>query len=163
MAIAARERDRFLLPARVRAKKVPEDGFSCRLALADRIAELPGIHTVDQSHDTLPCTVHVHLGNPLRVARNQQAPRLLCSISRDGIGVHGLADWEKYQVLCRAWGKLQIDCVLIHLPRDGGELEVCWNIIQRAYRALTEASDEVSIRRMTSPWDLPRFSRTTHQ
>lgn len=152
-----------MLPARVRAGKAPADDFSSsRLTLADRIAELPGIRTVEQATDALPCCVDVYLGQHVGTAGNKKPPVLLCSISRDGIAIQGMTDWAKYQVLCKGWGKLHRDRVLIHLPRDSAELEVCWSILQQAYRFLTKASDPAPTTRMISPWELPRFSRTPH-
>ncbi|MDH3533875.1 MAG: hypothetical protein OEO82_13160 [Gammaproteobacteria bacterium] len=159
---AARERDRFLLPARVRSRKPPTDGFSSRLALADRIADLAGICAIEQESDTVPYSVDVYLGEQTRTVRNGRAPVLLCSISREGIEIQGLGDWDKYQVLCKGWGKLHRDRVSIYLPRDNGELEVCWSILQRAYRFLTKASDLAPSPRTIASWDLPRFSRTPH-
>lgn len=162
MLSAARERGRFVLPARVRSGKTPADDFSSRLALADRIAELPGIRTIEQESGTLPCRVDVYLGEHTGAVRKEQAPLLLCSISREGIEIQGLSDWDKYQVLCKAWGKLHRDRVLIYLPRDSGELEICWSILQHAYRFLIKASDLAPSPRTIASWDLPRFSRTPH-
>jgi hypothetical protein len=157
------EAGRLQLPARIRARSAPEDGFSSRLTLADRIAELPDIHTIERSLDTLPCSADVFLCKLAPSGRKQRPAVLLCSISRDGIAVHGLGDWDRYQVLCNGWGKLHRDRVLIFLPRDERELEVCWHILQSAYRLLSEASAVAPPQRMTSPWDLPRFSRTPLQ
>ncbi|MDH3373268.1 MAG: hypothetical protein OER22_04150 [Gammaproteobacteria bacterium] len=163
MAILAQGVKRYHLPARIRAKKVPENGFSCRLALADRIADLPGIHTVEKSSDTLPHGVDVYLQSPSRSLRKQRDPILLCSIGRDGVAVHGLSEWDKHQVLCGGWGKLERDHVLIFLPKDFEELEVCWGLLHRAYGSLSDASVHTPLARSATVGRLPRFSRMTHQ
>ena len=155
--------DRLQLPARIRVGATPDAGFASRLALADRIAGLPDIQTVERDLDTLPCSVDVYLCKPTSSARKQRAAALLCSISRDGIAVRGLSNRDKYQVLCSGWGKLQGDHVVVFLPRSLSELEVCWRILCRAHLALSAASADAPLQRMASPWDLPRFSRTPLQ
>jgi len=163
MAATLCETGRFSLPARVRTRKPTQVDFSSRLALADRIADLPGIHTVEHIDGSLPCSVDVYLSGPDGPARKPTTSTLLCNISREGICVQGLADWDKYQVLCRGWGKLQQNRVLIHLPRDSGELEVCWTILERAFDSLTKPMEPRVAIKKQSRLDLPRFSRTTHQ
>ncbi len=163
MGTPAQGAKRYHLPARIRAEKVPENGFSCRLALADRIADLPGIHAEEKSGDTLPGRVDVYFQPFSYPVRKQQEPILLCSIGRDGVVVHGLSEWDKHQVLRGGWGTLERDHVLILLPRDFEELEVCWDLIHRAYSSLSDASVQASLVRSSAAGRLPRFSRTTLQ
>ena len=163
MATPAQGAKRFHLPARIRAKKVPENGFSCRLALADRIADLPGIYAEEKGSDTLPGRVDVYLQPFSYSMRKQPEPILLCSIGRDGVAVHGLSEWEKHQVLCGGWGTLERDHVLIFLPKDFEELEVCWGLLRRAYSSLSDASVQTPLARSAAAGRLPRFSRTTLQ
>jgi hypothetical protein len=163
VATPAQAIGRIHLPARIRAKTTPETGFSSRLALADRIAELPDIQTVENGADTLPCCVDVYLCKQSWSARKQQAPPLLCSISKEGVAIRGLSNWDKHRVLCGGWGRLERDHVIAFLPRDEMELEVCWSILQRAYDSLSAASVGAPLMRPASVLDLPRFSRTTLQ
>ena len=163
MAIPERELDHYHLPARIRAGRAPEDGFSCRLALADRIAGLPGVQTVEEGSGTLPCRVEVFLRATARSARREHEAFLLCTIGLDGIGIYGLNEWDRHQVLRGGWGKLHRDHVHMYLPRNYEELEVCWSILQRAYRYLSDVSAQGRPARKALPWDLPRFSRTALQ
>jgi hypothetical protein len=163
VATPAPETGRIHLPARIKAKTMPENGFSSGLALAHRIAELPGIETVESGGDTLPCCVDVHLHRQSRSAHELSAPLLLCSIGNDGVVIRGLSNWDKHRVLCGGWGRLERDYVTIFLPRDEMELEVCWSILQRAYHSLLATSATVPLMRTASSWGLPRFSRTTLQ
>jgi hypothetical protein len=163
MATPVQETGRMHLPARIRLRTTPENGFSSRLALAHRIAELPDTQTVENGADTLPCCVEVYLRRQPESLRKQQAPLLLCSISSAGVVIRGLCNRDKHQVLSRGWGKLERDHVLIFLPRDEMELEVCWSILQRAYDSLSVASVRTPLMRTASTWDLPRFSRTPLQ
>lgn len=163
MAAPALGVKRYQLPARIRTKKVPENGFSCRLALADRIADLPGIHAEEKGSDTLPARVDVYLQRVSLSPRKQREPILLCSISCDGVAVQGLSKWDKHQVLRGGWGKLERDHVLIFLPKDFEELEVCWGLLHRAYSCLSDAPVQTPLARSAAAGRLPRFSRTTLQ
>jgi hypothetical protein len=163
MARPLQELDHYHLPARLKVKKVPAGGFSCRLALADRLAHLHGIHAVEDPSDTLPCRADVFLRVPSRSIRRDDDVFLLCTIHRDDIGVYGLTEWDRHQVLRGGWGRLVHDHVLMHMPRDSEELEVCWGILQRAYQYLSDNSAQDRTVRKASPRDLPRFSRTTLQ
>ena len=112
----------------------------------------------------LPVRIEMHLQIPAASLRERQPAPLFCSIHHDGIGVHGLTDRDRYQVLVRGWGRLARDSVFLYMPRDAGELEVCWEILQRAYRSLIQSSAQNSLMRR-SAWsdNLQRFSRTTLQ
>jgi len=163
MATPARELRRYRLPARIRSKMAPDGGISFRLALADRIADLPGIQVVDDYTDTQPCSARIYLECPAVSSRNRPAPVLLGSIRRHKLEIQGLNDWDKYQVLSSGWGKVRRDHVAIYLPRDDGELEVCWRILCRAYQSLSEALARIPRLAGATRWDLPRFSRETLQ
>lgn len=164
MLIPADKAGRLELRTRVQTRVADGDGFSCRIALADRIATLPNIRVVEASPDALPCRVDVYLHRKHTSAHKQQMPVLFCSISRDGVAVYGLSNGERHQVLCHRWGWLERDRVVVFLPRDDEELEVCWAILQRAYGCLSETSAQSPRLRMSVPqWDLPRYSRTKLQ
>jgi len=163
MATPAYEMEHYHLPARIRANKATADDLGCRLGLADRIAGLPGISTVEELGDTLPCRVRVYFQAPSVSIRRQHPALPLCTIGRDGIVIHGLSEWDRHQVLRGGWGRLEQDHVLIFLPRDDEELEVCWAVLQRAYGCLSKVSAVLPMVRTVSPWDLPRVSRTTLQ
>ncbi len=164
MATAAGELFRFHLPTRIRTKQAPVDNISPRLELADRIAGLPGIQTVEDNSATLPCCVDVYLGAPAVSLRKQRPAMLLCRISHDGVAVHGLSDRDRHQVLSRGWGWLKENRVVLFLPRDSEDLEVCWEIVQHAYYSLIEFSRQARpVRIATWPNGLPRVSRTSLQ
>ena len=163
MATPAPELVRFALPTRIRSRKAA-DGLASRLALADRISGLPGIETAEDPFATLPRGVDVYLRAPSASLRRQHPPVLLCRIFPDGIVVYGLSDSERYQVMVRGWCRLDGDCIHLYPPRDDQELEVCWDILQRAFRALLDASaTSAPVRTRVRPRDLPSFSRTTLQ
>ena len=163
MATPAHELEHYHLPARIRAGKVSADGFSCRLVLADRIADLPGIDVVEESGDTLPRRVRVYLRARSTSLRKQQQALPFCTRSRDRITIHGLSEWDRHQVLRGGWGKLRQDHVSLFLPRNTEELEVCWDVLQRAFSNLSTALAKAPLVRQASWLDLPRFSRTTLQ
>jgi len=162
MAILALEPTLFQLPARSRSKQTSADVLSARLALAERISELPDIETVEDAEATVPWSVDVYVKVPTRSLRKRQPPVLFCRIGRDGVGVYGLGNSDRHQALSRGWGKLARDSVTLHFPRDVTELDVCWDLLQRAYRSLIQSSAQSSPRRSVA-WagDLPSFSRTT--
>ncbi|MDX1498289.1 MAG: hypothetical protein R3176_00225 [Woeseiaceae bacterium] len=151
---------RLRLPARIRVRRTPEEELDVLLAFADRIGGLPGIRTLDDSDDRLTGSVVLVL-DPLS-ATDSTAP-LLCRISREGLAVYGLSDWDRHQVLLSGWGRLSQDHVLLHLPRDQRELDVCWRIVEHAFIASTLKPHGSRAARAASPWDLPRFSRTSLQ
>jgi hypothetical protein len=163
MAAAAHEVRHYHLPARIRARKARDDSFSCRLALADRMADLAGIQTVEDGDGILPNRVTVYLQAPSSSQRREHAALLLCKIGRDEIEIHGLDVGDRHRVLRAGWGRLRQDHVLMYPPRDHAELEVCWNIIQRAYRFLADASARSPLARKLASVELPKFSRTALQ
>lgn len=151
---------RLRLPARIRVKRVPGDDLPTLLTLADRIAGLPGIRTLDDVDDRLTGNITLTL-EPGAAA--DEAALLLCRFSREGLAVYGLSDWDRHQVLRCGWGRLARDHVLLHLPRDEQELDVCWQIVEHAFIASTLNRTGSRRGRAASPWDLPRFSRTSLQ
>ena len=162
MATAAYDLTRLTLPIRIRAKKVDPDGLRARLELADRIATFAGVSTED--HDaTVPRSVDVFLQAQGESAHRQSPDVLLCTINCEGIWVYGLDDSDRHQILLRRWGRLQANGVLLFLPRDDEELEVCWTILQRAFRRLDQFSTQASPGRAAWSGGLPRFSRTSLQ
>jgi hypothetical protein len=163
MARPVRELNHYHLPARIRAGKVPADGFSFRLALAERIAGLAGILTVEEESDTLPRHVEVFLQPLDSPDPHQHSASLLCKIGCEGICIYGLGEWDRHQVLRGGWGKLVRDHVEMYLPRDSEELEVCWAVLQRAHQYLSAISVQGRAGRKALVRNLPRFSRTTLQ
>jgi len=147
----------------MRANQATGDSLGCRLALADRIADLPGISTVEEPGDSIPYRVRVCFQAASVSIRREQPPLPLCTIGPDGIHLHALNEWDRHQVLRGGWGRLERDHVLLFLPRNDEELEVCWAMLQRAYGCLSAVSAVTPMVRVVSPWDLPRVSRTTLQ
>lgn len=157
------EREGRPLPTRIRAKRGVGNGLAIRLALADRIAALPGIEAIDGNPGAVPHSVDVWLRPQSASIRRQPEPVRLCTISQDGVVIYGLGDMDRYRVLSRGWGRLRHHSVCVFLPRDDEELEVCWDIVECAYRSLQDASEVVVQPRLTAHRALPRFSRTTLQ
>lgn len=164
MAPHAPKPDRFQLPTRIRSKRDPDDRLSHGMTLAERFAAHPGIEIVAPG------------GNANRVATDRETEQaqfaayvtsgigqtLLCSYQHTGIAVHGLNNRDRHQVVSRGWGRLLPDRVILFLPRDDSELDVCWDILQRATFRLAQPS-VLPARRSVSSWDLPSYSRTTLQ
>jgi len=163
VAAASQYLNRRHFPARIRAKRASANDFSSRMALADRIADLPNVHTLEEGSDTLPCRVSVYLQIPCRSLRKEHQTVFLCSIGKEGIAINGLGEWDRHQVLCRGWGKLDHEHVLMFMPRDFDELEICWEFLQRAHSSLLHALAEAPMVHITPSRYLPRFSRTTLQ
>jgi len=134
------------------------------MALIDRIADLHGIETVECSGNTVPGQVNVYLkqGSTGRT-RERQAPALFCSLNCNTVAVSGLDRRAEYQVIARGWGELALDHVNILLPRNTGELNVVWKILQRAYANLHVPSAGAAGAQIVSTWDYPKYSRTTLQ
>ncbi len=155
---------RFKLPARIRGKRDTSDDLEARMALIDRIADLPGIETVERNYDTFPGRVDIYLrpDTSSRLLAREPA-RLLCGLDRNGVSVSGLSRWERYQVLANGWGKLIDDQVCVYLPRDHKEVEIVWSVIRRAYERMFGPPTPESGSVVISTWDLPRFSRTSLQ
>lgn len=154
------ETSRFILPARVRTGQAQNDSISARLALADRIADLPGIETTELDRDGRTWSVDVFVRLPVYSIRKQRPPMLLCRIGADGIVAFGLSNPDRHQVLSRGWGRLHSDGVMLFLPRDEGELDMTWNILFRAYESLTNSSAAAVPVRAAWFDELPSFSRT---
>lgn len=154
---------RFTLPARIRTGKTSGD-VSARLALIDRIADLPGIETVERNDETFPRRVEIYLRRDASDRVLKRKPlQLLCSLDCNGVILSGLDRWERYQVLAKGWGQLVEDQVCVHLPRDSRELESVWNVFQRAYERLMDPAKPESGSLEVSTWDYPGFSRTSLQ
>ena len=155
---------RFKLPARIRNKRKTPGDFSARVALIDRIADLPGIETVERNDETTPCRVEIYLRREAsdRVLK-RKAAQMLCSLDCNGVFLNGLDRWERYQVLANGWGKLVDHEVCVYLPRDSHELEVVWGIFRRAYDRLFGPLTSEAGSLVISTWDWPRFSRTSLQ
>ena len=154
----------FQLPVRIRSRKASADALGLRLALAQRLSELSDVTVIESADATVPWSMDAHLQVPILGGGERHLAPPLCSIHEDGIGVCGLSDRDRYQVLARGWGRLTRKSVVLHLPRDAGELDVCWEILQRAYRSLIQPSARSSIMRPMARVDnLPSFSRTTLQ
>ncbi|HEY5643847.1 MAG TPA: hypothetical protein VIS31_13350 [Woeseiaceae bacterium] len=144
---------RFQLPTRIRSKKEPR--VTPSLTFADRVASLPGIEIKAPAADGAPAEISIYLNSG-------DQPTLLCSLLSTGIAVHGLDNWDRHQVVSRGWGRLVQNRVMLFLPRDDGELDVCWDILKRATTRLAQPS-AVPARHSLSVWDMPSYSRTTLQ
>lgn len=160
MTRSATSQARLSLPARIRIRTNNELSVDSRLVLADRLAALPRLRAVTIVDDPLTGSPDVCLA--WQPGSGPEA-RLLCRFTDAGIAVYGLSDRDRYQVLLSGWGRLKRDHVLLYLPRDEHETGVCRGIIEHAYFATTTNSGETTRPRAASPWDLPRFSRTSLQ
>ena len=155
---------RFKLPARIRNKRNTAGDFEARIALADRIADLPGIETIERNNEAVPSRVDIYLRRESTDrGLKRKPPRLLCSLDRESVTVSGLDRWGRYQVLASGWGRLVDDLVCVDLPRDRKELEAVWSIVQRAYNRLYDSSAQEPGSLVLSTWDWPKFSRTSLQ
>jgi len=121
------------------------DEFAPRLLLAHRIAELPGAKVVDIDNNGGPFTVQVYLTPGAEKNAGASSDRLFAQISHDGIVVNGLQNSDKHQVLSRGWGKLRKRAVVLYMPRNLQELEICWEILQRAFYRLSESGENASL------------------
>jgi hypothetical protein len=164
MAEPALESTPFQLPVRIRSRKSSADMLASRIALAERLSAFPDLTVLETSDPTVPWSVNVYLQLSGTVAIRERPAMQMCSFEPEGIRVHGLSDRDRYQVLARGWGRLTRSSVVLHPPRDAGEMDVCWEILQRAYRSLLQSSAHPSPARSAARIDyLPRFSRTTLQ
>jgi hypothetical protein len=160
MATAADHVRRLLLPTRIGDGNSPSEGCLPRLALAARIAELPGILTVDKVVDQTHFSVNVYLQPEPGSAKKPLVPVRFCSINNDGIEIFGLGDIDKLAIVTNGWGQLQAKRVLVHLPRDKSEVEACWQILTFAYERLNEEINNHRRKRIVAPWAIPYFSQT---
>jgi len=161
METPAGEPGRLRLPTRIRVALAPEGNGAASFRLAERIAGLPHVHTVEDPAGILPgkVAVYVHAADRARLQCSTPAP--FCDITNSGISVEGLNDAERHQVLSRGWGRLENRRMQLFLPRDDAELEVCWSILHRAYCAIIN-SPAAPPRTLRAPVaELPEFSRTT--
>lgn len=160
MSTAARDVSRFILPVRVQARQARDDSLAARLALADRIADLPGIHATDHDPNGGSWSVDVFVTQGAPSIRKQRPAKLLCRIGHDGIVAFGLSNADRHQVLSRGWGRPHGDGVMLFLPRDEDELEMAWDILFRAYETMMcESAAAIPVR--TAWFDgMPSFSRT---
>lgn len=155
MATPASKLARFQLPIRIRSKREPDDRMTPSLTLAERIAGIPGIEVTAPAPNGTPAEFSIYLNSGSR-------QMLLCSLLDSGISVHGLDNWDRHQVVSRGWGRLVQNRVMLFLPRDDDELDVCWDILKRAKTRLADPSTTPA-RNQLSSWDLPSYSRTTLQ
>ena len=164
MASRVNDVNYLFLPVRSRIKQATDCNITARLSLADRIADLPDVRVVDhEPPESGEIRVDVYLGRLESVLRRQPEPTMFCSISADGILVHGLADVDRHQVLSRWWGRLHGQGVLLYRLREGEELEIVWRILGRAYAALVTTAITGRRPRRALVYELPRFSRTNLQ
>lgn len=164
MAKPVKTTPRFTLPARIRNKHRTAADFPARMALIDRIADLPGIETVECSDEIVPRRVDIFLRREAadRVLK-RQPQRLLCSIDCEGLTLNGLDRWERHQVLATGWGRLVDKHVCVFLPRDKAELKVVWSVVERAHKRLSGPVAPEAGTLVISTWDWPRYSRTSLQ
>jgi hypothetical protein len=161
MTLRISESGRFVLPTRIRSKLGPDAGHAARTRLADQISKLPGVYTFEDSLEASPSIVGVYLAHSSRTSRKHQPAVLFCKIRCDGICVEGLNDAARHQVLSRGWGKLENRSIQLFLPRDDDEFEVCWHILYRAYRTITNPPATFMSAANARLTELPEFSRTT--
>ena len=153
---------RFKLPTRVRFGPDLIDAFVPRIALAERISELPETIVRERGDDTLSRSVDVYIqGQVTRLGKVSPA-RLFCRINHESITVFGLDDWEKHQVLASGWGSLHQRNVILHMPRNETETDICWTILRQAYDALRTSSVPPGMR-LTPRRVWPSYSRTKLQ
>lgn len=160
MTIPNSESARFVLPTRIRSKLGPDTGYAARDRLVDRIAQLPGMHTLDDPLEPSPCTVGVYLRPVSGKRRTPPTAFLFCKIRSTGISVEGLDNSERHQVLSRGWGRLENRSIQLFLPRDDDEFDVCWNIVYRAYRNISNPPARTLFAARPPLAELPEFSRT---
>jgi hypothetical protein len=163
MVAVLMEQPHFEVPARIRDEGSFADSHHARLLLADRIAGMACIRTVEVGADALPSSVAVYLDRGHAPARKRMPPLALCVIRRDGLTVYGLGLEDRRHLVTRGWGAAERDGVRMFLPRDEGEVDVCWTVLQHAHSALLNPSARSTGARHRFDGDLPRFSRTTLQ
>lgn len=160
MAALAPESTALNLPTRIRNKLGPDTEYAARFAIAERIAALAHVQIVEDAQAAFPGRTCVYL-EPDLVASCQRVPAVLyCRIDYTGISVEGLSDSERNHILCRGWGQLEHRRVKLFLPRDDGEVEVCWNILYRAYNAIINSPGHSPSTPRAYFGDLPEVSRT---
>jgi hypothetical protein len=163
MVAVLMEQPHFEVPARIRDEGLPADSQHAGLLLADRIAGMPCIRTVEKGAKALPSSVAVYLDGSHAPVRKQMPPITLCVIRRNDLTVYGLHLEERRHLVTRGWGHAEHDRVRMFLPRDEREVDICWTILQHAHFALMNPSARSTVARHRFNGDLPRFSRTTLQ
>jgi hypothetical protein len=163
MVAVLREEPHFEVPARASDPDRFTDGNTARLMLAGRIAALPAILTIDNGSEPVPSSVTVYLVNEHGPMRKRRPPITLCVLNRDGMTVNGLSLRDRRHLAERGWGILHHDRVQVPHPRNAGEVEVCWTILQHAHSSLLNISISLPASHHALHGDLPRFSRTTLQ
>jgi hypothetical protein len=161
MAVSAIDQADFRLPPRIRSKPGPEPVDSARFMLAERIADLPFVQTVEDDFGVLPGTVGAFLKLDVTSIRQREPAVLFCRISHSGISVEGLTDAERHQVLSRGWGQLENRRVRLFMPRNDDELEICWGILYRAYHSIINTPVRSATMPRANVVDLPEISRTS--
>ena len=164
MTKTSKKAARLTLPARIRNKQKSSGDFAARMALIDRIADLPGIETVERNDEDIPGRVEIYFRRETsdRVLKRKPA-RQLCCLDCNCVTVSGLSRWERYQVMTNGWGKLINGQACVYLPRDHEDLEIVWSVIRQAYGRFTGRTTPESGSAVVSTWDFPRFSRTSLQ
>lgn len=154
MATPAFDLVRLQLPTRIRASTAANNGIAYRYLLADRSTALPNIKIVRDNASGLPCDVSLYL---------QEPEILLGHFGAGGIRLRGLSDADRHRLVAKGWARLTADGVIIFLPRNDRELEICWNIVFHAYSSITESSARVPRVQSSKYGNTPRFSRTSLQ
>ena len=152
---------RFVLPTRVRSRLAPSTGYAGRSRLAGRIAALPGIQAVEDAREFPASIVGMYQPQSQASAHTCTPAVPFCRIAANGVSVAGLYDSERHHVLSRGWGRLENRSMLLFLPRDDDEFDVCWYILQHAYQRIS--NPPASLRPAARPPlpELPEYSRTT--
>ena len=163
MATAADQVRCLMLPTRIQDRVLSSEGCLPRLALAARIAELPGIVTVDKVVDQIRFGVNVFLRPESGSTRKPVAPIRFCSIDNDGIEIFGLNSADKLIIVSHGCGRLHAKRVLVYLPRDNAEVDACWRILAFAYETISGEFNRQRRTRSVSPWALPYFSQNKLQ
>jgi hypothetical protein len=138
MAVSAIDQADFRLPPRIRSKPGPEPVDSARFMLAERIADLPFVQTVEDDFGVLPGTVGAFLKLDVTSIRQREPAVLFCRISHSGISVEGLTDAERHD-----------------------DLEICWGILYRAYHSIINTPVRSATMPRANVVDLPEISRTS--
>lgn len=164
MAQTTKTVSRLKLPGRIRGNQKSSGDFSARMALIERIADLPGIETIERNDEIIPGRVDIYLRQESsgRALKPEHALQLCC-LGCTGVTVSGLNRWDRYQVLANGWGKLMDAKVCVFLPRDHEELDIVWRIIRQAYDRLSGPSTSETELAEISTRDFPRFSRISLQ
>lgn len=161
MAQTTKAVSRLNVPVRIRGKRKSSGDLAARMALIERISDLPGIETDERDDENSVWRVAFYLGGDASDrALTRRSTQRMCCLDTSGATVNGLNQWDKYQVLSNGWGRLAGAQVCVYLPRDDEELEVVWRIIRQAYDGLSGPPNAEPKLPPFSARGLPRFSRT---